>query len=101
MEITIKDLGIDSVTGLNQKLKVWEVNINSKTEIIRVGYEIITYSPTGVEVKSSGMKFYTRFNSKKEEGRQAFKEFAEGQIGQGITYAITNTLLKYPQLNQE
>lgn len=96
--VTTKNLGINSVTGLEEILKVWEVNINSKIELIRVVYEIVTLSPTGIVVASSGNLEYTRYNS---STNPAFDNWRNSSIGAGITAAIDTTLAKYPNIDQE
>ena len=50
--ITTKSLGINQELGLEQELKVWQVNIDARSEVINVVYEIVTYSPTNTIIKN-------------------------------------------------
>lgn len=93
--ITQKDLGINEVTQLQEILKVWEVNISSETETIEVKYEVVTLSPTNVEISTTGRLSYYRRNT---EENKAFDFFKNSPIGQGIIQAINGTLNNYPNL---
>lgn len=95
--ITTKDLGINSETGLQEILKVWEVNISARTELIRVIYEIVTISPTNLEIKSSGDLEYTRYN---HPNNMSFDMWRGSPIGIGISQAIEGTIADYPNLEQ-
>jgi hypothetical protein len=95
--ITTKDLGINSDTGLQEILKVWEVNISARTELIRVIYEVVTISPTGLEIKSSKDLEYTRYN---HPNNMSFDMWRNSPIGRGISQAIEGTINDYPNLEQ-
>ncbi len=96
--ITTKNLGINQETGLEEILKVWEVNTSARKELIRVVYEIVTLSPTGIEIKSSGDLEYGRFN---HPNNMAFDTWRNSPLGQGITAAIDGTIAGYPIIDQD
>lgn len=96
--ITTKDLGTNPVTGLQEILKVWEVNTSARNEIIRVVYEIVTLSPTGVQVKTTGDLEYGRIN---HPNNMAFDTWRNSVLGQGIAQAIANTINNYPIIDQD
>lgn len=95
--ITTKNLGVNPQTGLEEVLKVWEVNTSARKELIRVVYEVITLSPTGVEVATSGDQEYGRFN---HPNNMAFDAWRNSQLGIGIAQAIAGTIADYPNINQ-
>jgi hypothetical protein len=96
--IVTKDLGINSETGLQEILNVWEVNTSARKELIRVVYEIVTLSPTGVEIKTTGDLEYGRFN---HPNNMAFNTWRNSILGQGIAQAIANTINNYPIIDQD
>lgn len=96
--IAVKPIGVDSVTGLNQQLVVWQLTIDSKSEIVVVVYNIETLSPNGKVVSTSENKTYTRYN-RKESMRQdstiipanlKFTELRNSPVGQMISGMIAN-----------
>jgi hypothetical protein len=95
--IVTKDLGINSETGLQEILNVWEVNTSARKELIRVVYEIVTLSPTGVEIKTTGDLEYGRFN---HPNNMAFDTWRNSPLGIGIAAAIAGTITTYPDINQ-
>lgn len=96
--ITTKALGINQELGLEQELKVWQINIDAKSEVIKVIYEIVTYSPTNTLIKSEYPLQYIRFND--TNGQMMFDYYRNSLIGQEITSAIEQTLQNYPNLTQ-
>ena len=95
--IVTKNLGINTELELEQVLKVWSVDIDAETEIIKVKYKIYTLSPTGIEVAVTPMLEYGRYN---HVNNMAFDTWRNSPIGQGITHAINGTLQSYPNLEQ-
>jgi hypothetical protein len=96
--ITTKSLGINQELGLEQELKVWQVNIDARSEVINVVYEIVTYSPTNTIIKNEYPLQYIRFND--TNGQMMFDHYRDSVIGQSIISAINQTLDNYPNLNQ-
>ncbi len=60
--ITSKNIGTDSVSGLSQKIVIWELGIDAKAHVVTIVYQIETLAPNGTIVSISDNKTYTRFN---------------------------------------
>ncbi len=95
--IITKNLGVNQETGLEEVLKVWSVYIDAETELILVGYKIYILGTTGVEVKESHKIEYSRYN---HPNNMSFDMWRNSTIGRGITQAIEETLVDYPNLEQ-
>jgi hypothetical protein len=95
--ITSKSLGIDQETGLEKKIIIHTLEINSQTEVITVKYQVALVSPTGkiMAVLENGQ--YTRFNSPIKQKYNALRDSA---IGQGIIQMLGLDLDLYPNINQ-
>lgn len=95
--IATKDLGINETTGLNERLVVWQITIDSQSEKIVVVYKIQTISPTGIVIAETENMTYERFNS---DHNDKFNQLRNSQVGQMITGLIEQDLNEYPNLAQ-
>lgn len=104
------DLGIDKETGLQKKVLIWKIDIDGKTEIITVKYDISLISPTGIVVKIIATNIYRRFNRPavmSEDGEtiitpanMKWDQLKDSAIGQGILSMIDLDVKNYPNLAQ-
>lgn len=105
------NLGIDEATALKKELQVWQINIDGKTEIVTVVYDIVLLSPTNKTVQILETNQFTRFDRQAilEEGtNNVLKEenlrwtyLKNSPLGQGILGMIGADLLKYPNFIQD
>lgn len=85
--IATKDIGINPENGLNQRINVWQITIDSKAEVVIVVYNIETLSPNGVVVTTSENKTYTRSNNPETDTTEAnmkYDSLRESTVGQMI-----------------
>ena len=108
-QIATKSIGIDSVTGLQQNVVVWQLTIDSKAEKITAVYQIQTVAPNGTVVHTSDNETYTRYNQPERldvKGNVvAPKKFMydvlkTSAVGQMIAGMIQADLDKWPNLQQ-
>ena len=57
-----KQLGEDLETGLQKELRIWQITIDGKSEVILVVYDIVLISPKGGVVKVINTNSFRRFN---------------------------------------
>ncbi len=95
--IVTKNIGQDSITGLNQRIEVFQITINSDASLVIVEYRIVTLSPNGTTVVISPSKTFTRFN---EPGKMNFDILRASLVGQTIIGMINADLEQYPHLEQ-
>lgn len=95
--IAQKSIGVNQTTGLEQIVKIHQINIDAKAEKIVVVYDVDTISPTGVVVATESNKTFERFNG---EVNKKFDALRNSPIGQGITALLTSDLDSYPSMDQ-
>lgn len=85
-QIATKSLGLDTLTGLPQRINVWQLTIDAKSNVIVVVYNIQTLSPNGsVVVYTGDNKSYSRTGAR-------FDALKASSLGQGIIGIITNDI---------
>lgn len=95
--ITSKSLGTDQETGLEKKVIIHTVEINSLTEVITVKYQVALVSPTGKIMAVLEEKEYRRYNSLNNKKYDSLKNSA---LGEGIRQALQLDLDLYPDITQ-
>lgn len=105
-----KELGIDEITGLNQRVIITQFMIDAASEKISIQYKIETLSPTGVVVKSSNPLVYTRYNRVEvldengnvvKEANMKFNQLKDSTLGQTILGMLQTDIDGYPDLAQD
>lgn len=95
--ISTKNLGVDSVTGLQQRIEVWQIAIDSKAEVVTIVYQIKTLAPNGSVVATTENRTFTRYN---EPGKMNFNILRDSNVGNAIISMINADLAEYPNLSQ-
>lgn len=105
--IAVKSLGTDSLTGLAQRISIWQLTIDSKAEKVVVVYDIETLSPNGKVVATSPVKTYERTNKPAVMNADTvttpanlkFNELRASQVGQMISGMIAADLVPVITVN--
>lgn len=104
------DLGIDDNTGLNKQLQVWQINIDGKSEVVTVVYDIVLLSPTNKVIQTLSTDNFKRFDrlAQLDEDNNVLMEASlkwtylkESPLGKGILGMIALDLSKYPDFEQK
>lgn len=105
--IATKSLGVDSITGLDKQVQVWQLTIDAKAEKIVVVYDVVLlYNGKVVSVLSTDM--YTRENRPAHtdmagntiDADNRFSQYRSSQLGQAIEAMIQQTINAYPNVQQ-
>lgn len=101
-----RDFGIDEATGLTKQIRAVGLDIDAKTETIKVHWELCLVSPTNAVMQVIQNGAFTRFNGQV----QKYDNLKNSQLGLGITQmievldfaTIPNDLFNFPKcLDQE
>jgi len=104
-----KDLGLDEDSGLQKQVQFWNIDINGKTEVVTVKYDIVLLAPKGQVVKILETNQYRRFNRPDildDEGNvilpanMKWDQLKESATGKGILEMIDLDVKNYPDLKQ-
>ena len=98
--IATKDLGVNELTGLSNRIAITALTIDSRNELITVVYSIETISPTGVVVSSIDNNTFVRSNISAvvEDGveitpaNEKFSQLRNSAVGQMITAMLNADL---------
>lgn len=98
--IASKDLGVDSITGLHQKIAIWNLNIDSRKSIVTINYTIQTIAPNGKVVMDGSENNYYRYNQQagtRQNGdtiyaNLKFDQLRSSSVGQMLQGMIVNDL---------
>lgn len=88
--IATHDFGVDSVTGLDKQLQVWQLTIDVKSNKIIVVYDIVLVS-NNVVVSVLRTDSYVRDNTTLTTN---FNALRTSSLGQGIAYLINQDIGK-------
>ncbi len=89
--IATKDLGVNPETGLENRIAITALTIDSRNELITVVYSIETISPTGIVVSSIDNNTFVRRN---EDGNEKFNQLRNSPVGQMIAGMLNADLSK-------
>lgn len=89
--IATKDLGANPETGLENRIAITALTIDSRNELITVVYSIETISPTGIVVSSIDNNTFVRRN---EDGNEKFNQLRNSPVGQMIAGMLNADLSK-------
>lgn len=93
--IAQKSFGIDTVTGLEKRLYVWQQVNDVKSQKIVVVFDIVLISPTGKVVSTLSTGTFERINIPETNTHLAspkFDDLRKSPIGQGISGLIAKDL---------
>lgn len=105
--LATKSIGTDPLTGLEQRVSIYQFTADSNAEVISVAYVVEMLSPTGVIVATSDVKSFIRSNKEEEKDGDGnvvvpalmqFDALRNSEIGQGIVAMLVNDLNSYPNL---